>query len=149
MEYSFERNRIVGGIGADDGYWRGLEEGEFRLPRCASCKRWFWPATFRCGQCGSWEFEWVAVEPRGTVYAWTRARLPFERCIERAEDLPFVTVLAEVPHAGNARVMGVLKGGERDLRIGAPVRGEILPPTAKAKGYASIVWAIGDSAGEG
>jgi len=147
VEYSFERHRIVGGIGGDDPYWRGLEEGEFRLPKCASCGTWYWPATFRCGECGSWDFDWPAIEPVGTVYSWTRAWLPFERCIERADDVPFVTILAEIPHAGRARIMGIMEGDEGGLRIDAPVRGRILPPSEKTKFYPSIVWSIDETAG--
>ena len=43
MAYSFLEHRIPGGIGADDRFWASLEDGEFRLPRCADCKRWMWP----------------------------------------------------------------------------------------------------------
>src|SRR5436853_612755 len=60
-----ERDRIVGGIGADEPYWEYLEQGEFRLPRCAGCHQWMWPAHFRCGECGSWDQEWVQREPTG------------------------------------------------------------------------------------
>lgn len=140
--YSFERNRIIGGIGADDDYWRALEDGEFKLPRCASCGRWMWPAHFRCGRCGAWELNWVSVEPKGEVYSWTRSWYAFDRVRERAADVPYVTVLAAIPHAGGARVLGVLKGVEEGLRVGASVRGSIDPPSEKSKGYASIRWSI-------
>ncbi|MFG1192052.1 Zn-ribbon domain-containing OB-fold protein [Xanthobacter flavus] len=142
MEYRFEQQRIVGGIGADDEYWRGLERGEFRLPRCAGCGRWTWPAHFRCGACGDWEMEWQALEPKGTIYSWTRSWYAFERVKERTVDLPYVTALVAIPEAGGARVLGVLVGDETQLRVGAPVIGEILPPSEKAKGYASIVWRL-------
>lgn len=142
VEYSFRKNRIIGGIGADDKYWEGLEEGEFRLCRCAECKQWMWPAHWRCGKCGSWEQEWVALEPVGTVFSWTRTWYSFDRVRERAEDVPYVVILAEMPAAGGARVIGVLKGSEEGLRIGAPVRGSIDPPSEKSKGYAAIRWSI-------
>ncbi|MBP7337116.1 OB-fold domain-containing protein [Niveispirillum sp.] len=145
MEYEFEKRRITGGIGADDEYWRGLERGEFRLPRCAGCGRWMWPAHFRCGACGSWEMEWHRTVPKGTIYSWTRSWYAFERVKERAGDVPYVTALVEIEGAGGARVMGVLVGDETDLRVGAAVTGEILPPTEKAKGYPSIVWRLADA----
>ncbi|MET0987013.1 MAG: DNA-binding protein [Steroidobacteraceae bacterium] len=140
--YSFERNKIIGGIGADDEFWRGLEDGVFNLPRCAGCGVWMWPAHFRCGQCGAWELNWIAVEPHGEVYSWTRSWYAFDRVRERAADVPYVTVLAAIPHAGGARVLGVLKGFEDALRVGAKVRGSIEPPAEKSKGYASIRWSI-------
>jgi uncharacterized protein len=51
-------------------------------------------------------------------------------------------VLAEIPAAGGARVMGVLRGDETELRIGARVRGVIEPPSAKSFGYATICWTL-------
>lgn len=34
MDYSFRRNRIVGGIGADDRYWESLGERVPATPLC-------------------------------------------------------------------------------------------------------------------
>jgi len=142
MESSFERHRIVGGIGADDAYWEGLEQSVFRLPRCAGCNAWTWPAHFRCGACGNWEFRWEELEPRGRVFTWTRSWYAFDRVIERKADVPYVTVVAEIPAAGGARVIGMLEGREDALRCGAAVRGRIEPPCAKSKHYASVVWSL-------
>ena len=142
MAYSFERNKIVGAIEADDEYWRALEDGAFKLPRCASCRRWTWPAHFRCGECGSWEFEWQALEPGGTIYSWTRTHYAFDRVLERKEDLPYITVVAELPEADGARVMGVLTGDDAGIHTGMAVRGTIEPPSPKSKGYPSIRWEI-------
>jgi uncharacterized protein len=142
MQYSFYTHQIAGGIGADERYWEALEEGTFELPRCADCKRWMWPAHFRCGQCGCWEQLWEPVDPVGSVYAWTRCWYTFDRTVERAADVPYVVVLAEVPAADGARVAGVLRGPDDQLRIGAPVRGQIDAPSAKTKGYATIRWEL-------
>ena len=146
MTFSFMENRISGGIGADDHYWQALEEGRFELPRCSGCARWMWPAHWRCGECGSWDLDWVETEPKGTVYSWTRTYLSFDRVRERAAMVPYVLVLCELPHAGNRRVLGVLKGDERDLRVGAPVHGVIDPPAPESKGYATIRWVLDDLA---
>jgi len=142
MEYEFEKHRIIGGIGADDEYWRGLERGEFRLPRCARCAHWLWPAHFRCAECGSWDIAWVSLEPIGRIFTWTRSWYVFDRTRERAADIPYVTVVAEIPAADGARVMGVLQGPQDGLRIGAPVRGSIDSPAVISKGYPSIRWRL-------
>ena len=142
MAYSFQANKVGGGICADDEYWKALERGEFKMPQCADCRTWIWPAHFRCAECGSWTMDWVDVEPVGTVFSWVRTWYPFEWLKERQDDLPFVTILAELPQAGGARVLGVLKGSEEGLRIGARVRGEIDPPSDKSKGYAAIRWVL-------
>jgi uncharacterized protein len=144
VEYSFHAHRITGGIGADDRFWESLEEGEFRLPRCADCKRWMWPAHFRCGHCGSWDQLWEPVEMSGRIYSWTRAHYAFDRTKKRTEDLPYVVVVAEVPGADGARVVGVLAGPDEGVRVGAEVRGHIDPPSEKAKGYPAVRWSVVD-----
>jgi uncharacterized protein len=143
-EYAYLANRIRGGTAADDGYWQGLEDGAFRLPRCAGCARWTWPAHHRCGRCGSWDFDWVDVEPVGTIYAWTRARLAYEGVDERADQVPYVTALVEVDGTDGTRVLGVLRGDDSAVACGARVTGSIDPPSPVSKGYASIRWTIGD-----
>lgn len=142
MQYSFLKHKIVGAIEADDEYWRALEDGLFKLPRCAACQSWTWPAHFRCGRCGSWEFRWVPVVPEGTIFTWTRTHYAFDRVLERKSMVPYVTIVAEIPRAEHLRVMGVLKGDDRDVRIGLPVRGIIEPPSEISKGYPSLCWEI-------
>lgn len=142
MSYSFMQHKIVGAIEADDQYWRNLEDGKFTLPRCCGCQNWTWPAHFRCGQCGSWDFEWVELEPRGKVFTYTRTRYAFDRVLERKDDVPYVTIIAELPEANNVRVMGMMKGDEAGLRIGAEVRGTIDPPSEKSKFYPAIRWEL-------
>lgn len=135
-------SRIRGGIGADEAFWLAIERGEFRIPRCHACCTWMWPAHFRCGACGSWELDWEEVNPVGTIYTWTRNHAVSESLVERRHQLPYVTLLVELPQAGGARVAGVLEGDESGLKIGAKVMGRMLPPTPEAKGYASVVWSI-------
>jgi uncharacterized protein len=137
--------RIVGGINADEDYWEYLARGEFRLSHCAQCKRTIWPAHFRCGECGSWDIEWVQHRPTGVVFTWTRTWYSFDRTSERAEDIPYVTVVCEVDDGDGARVMGMLEGDESGLRVGARVHGEIKAPSAKSKGYPSICWVLDGS----
>lgn len=142
--------RIRGGIGADEPYWKAIEEGGFKISRCAGkCGEWMWPAHFRCGTCGSWDVEWQDVEPTGAIYTWTRNHLVSDVLKERRPDIPYVTVLVALPQAGGARVAGVLAGDDSQLRIGAPVRGIPQPPQERSRGYATMTWEIveqGDAA---
>lgn len=140
-------SRIRGGIGADEGYWAALERGEFAISRCSGCNRWMWPAHWRCGHCGSWDIAWEAIEPVGRIYTWTRNHAVSDVVRERRVDVPFVTLLVELPQADGARVAGVLLGDESGLRIGAPVKGIILPADERSKGYVTMAWQIiGDAA---
>lgn len=142
MAYSFEQHKMSGAIGADDQFWRGLEDGSFQIPRCRGCQQWTWPAHYRCGECGSWEFDWQTLEPEGIIFSYTRTQYAFDRVLERREDVPYVTAVVEIPAAGNIRVMGMLQGDETNLRIGAHVKGIIKAPSAKTKHYPSICWEI-------
>ena len=149
MEYSFRQHRLIGFYDAGDEFWEALEEGVFRLSRCGGCHRWNWEAingspTFRCGDCGSWDVVWEEIEPVGTVYAWIRTNQPFDGVMERKEDVPYVTVETEIGGPGGPRVVGVLKGSDDGLRVGARVRGSIDPPSPKTKGYPSVRWALAD-----
>lgn len=139
---TFRDHKITGGVGADDPYWEGLEAGELRLPRCQGCDRWTWPAHFRCGVCGAWDFRWEPVTPEGRVFTWTRTWYAFERVRERADDIPYVSVLAELPQAGGARVLGILEGGQSGLRPGAALVGRIAAASPKSKNYPSLVWRL-------
>ena len=136
------RTPIKGGIAGDAEFWDALDRGEFKISQCASCEEWIWPAHFRCGKCGSWDIKWTDVEPRGTLYSWTRTHYVTATIKERAVDLPFVVVLVELPGAGNVRIDGVLTGKTDGLRIGASVRGVIEPASEKSKGYTSMAWAL-------
>lgn len=142
MNYHYAEHRIRGGIAADGPFWEALEDHEFRLPRCAGCARWTWPAHYRCGACGSWDFEWVIVPMRGTVHGWTRTWYPFENVTERAEDIPYVTVLVEVDDTDETRVLGVLRGDDANVFCGARVQGSIDPPSEKTKGHAAVRWTV-------
>lgn len=134
--------RIRGGIGADEEFWLALERGEFRLSRCAGCGKWTWPAHFRCGQCGSWDMVWDNVAPTGTIYTWTRNHAVSDVIKERRGDLPYFTMLIELPQAGGIRIPGVLHGSDSGLRIGAPLRGVILPADERTRGYTTMAWEL-------
>lgn len=140
MNFDIDSVRIAGGIGADEPYWVGLAEGRFQLPRCRGCAHWTWPAHYRCGECGSWEFDWQEVDPTGALFTWTRSWYAFDRVRERAEDTPYVTALVEIDGCDGARVLGIYSGELSALTVGAPMRGTILPPSEKSKGYPSIQW---------
>ena len=60
---SYEERPAVGRQELPEEHWRGLEEGVVRLPRCADCKRPIRLVADRCLECGSWDQEWVEVEP--------------------------------------------------------------------------------------
>lgn len=116
--------------GLDTAYWQGLREGELRIQRCASCKTWLWGPRRICGHCHSFDLTWEAVTATGTVYTWSRSWYPYMS--ELADLLPYVTVLVELPQAGNVRVLGILTGDADEVRIGEEVVGHIEQPATAA-----------------
>jgi uncharacterized OB-fold protein len=147
MSRSFAANRMIGFIDCGDRFWEHLEDGEFRLCRCAGCRRWLWETQLggldiRSGECGSWEQEWPEVPFEGVVYAWLRTNQAFEGAETFVDDIPYVTIETELLGAGGPRVLGRLIGSEEGLAVGAAVRGEIDPPSPKTLGYPAVRWRL-------
>lgn len=110
--------------GLDRPYWEGLAEGELRLQHCGHCSAWIWGPQWICATCHTFDPGWEAVEAVGTVYSWARSHYPFIG--ELADRVPYVTVLVELPGAGNRRVLGLLVDDEpENVRIGDQVVGHI------------------------
>ena len=107
--------------GADQAYFAGLMKGEVRLQYCEGCGTHHWPAVFRCPDCGSWDHVWRAVQPRGTIYSWTRTWHSFGGL--DAFETPFVSVVVSLQDVPSVRLLGVLQGKEDGLAIGAQVTG--------------------------
>lgn len=125
----------------DAPYWAGLERGELVLQRCTGCRQWMWPAEWRCGECGSFDFEWPQVPPVGQVHSWTRTHYPFVPDFP----VPFVHVLVALSHAGDRRVLGVLTGEDVGLEIGAPVQGYIQAASAATRDLPVLRWRLADA----
>lgn len=112
----------TGPLGAEGPYWDGLLEGRLKLPRCRGCGAWHWPAVWRCGECGSWDHEWIERQLSGTTFSYTRTHHAFVGTEAFAR--PFTTVLVSLTGIP-IRLVGVLEGSEEGLRIGAAVDGRI------------------------
>ena len=136
---SAEARRVIS-PGADQPYWDGLLEGRLALPRCRGCGRWHWPAVWRCGDCGSWEHDWHAVEPVGAIYTWSRTwhRFPGIESL----GAPFVSVVVRLDGADGRRLTGLVEGDEAGLRIGARVRGRIAEVEAAGRVLPAFRWRI-------
>lgn len=126
------------GLGADERYWQALDQGRLELPRCASCRRWSWPAPFRCSECGAAEAEWDAVEPVGVIYSWTRTWHNFGGA--EALGLPYVSVLVEVPAAGGIRLLGLFDNELPPPSIGLPVTGKVVATEAFGRSIPAWRW---------
>lgn len=112
----------TGPLGAEGPYWDALLEDRLKLPRCQGCGAWHWPAVWRCGECGSWDHEWIERPLTGTIFTYTRTHHAFAGT--QAFPLPFTTVLVSLTDLP-VRLIGVLEDSEAALKIGATVAGRI------------------------
>lgn len=126
------------GIGADGRYWQALAAGRLVMQQCVRCRQWHWPAVWRCGECGSWEQQWQQVPLRGTIFSWTRTHHDFGAPSQF--ELPFVSVVVELEGAGQRRLLGTLQGDTANVRIGAPVTGEIGTVTIDDEALPALRW---------
>lgn len=124
--------------GVDKPFWDGLADGELRMQCCSKCGHWWWSPVWRCGECGSWDLEWRAIPARGKVFSWVKTYQKFSPSM--SELTPFVTLLVELPDAGNRRLFGILVGPEDGLELGASVKGVIQPASKLTHGCAVLRW---------
>lgn len=106
---------------ADIPYWAALAEGRLKVQCCQSCGTWAWPPVSRCGTCGNWEPDWRETPLTGRLYSWIRTCQPFGG----SEEIPFVSLLVELPAAGGKRLMALYEGDESKLAIGMALTGRI------------------------
>jgi uncharacterized protein len=128
--------------GVDIPFWEGLKDGELRMQRCPGCQTWWWSPVWRCAECGSWDLDWTPVPQRGRVFSWIRTHQAFAPPMESI--VPYVTLLVELPDAGNRRLFGILIGDESKLEIGAKVTGVIQQPSELTQGAAVLRWQLAD-----
>lgn len=80
----------------------------------------------------------------GTIYSWGRSNQVFGGLEARRDQVSFVTVDVELDAPEASRVLGVLKGPEVNLRVGAAVTGSIDRPSEASKDYAAVRWTLSD-----
>jgi uncharacterized OB-fold protein len=134
------REKRLRGAGADGQYWKALSAGRLQMQQCGRCRRWNWPAVWRCGECGSWDHAWHDVPLRGRIFTWTRTWHDFGAAPDFG--LPFVSVLVSLEDAGQRRLLGTLEGNDRDIFIGAAVTGEIGKVTVDGMELPALRWRI-------
>jgi uncharacterized OB-fold protein len=101
-------------------YWEGLKREVLMVQRNARTGVWQWPPQWIAYDDQTFDVEWIAVEPRGVIYSWTRVWHPVHPALASA--CPYIVVVVELPHAGGVRMLGNLLGDPRqEVVIGAPV----------------------------
>ncbi|HEX2171590.1 MAG TPA: OB-fold domain-containing protein [Dehalococcoidia bacterium] len=109
-------------------FWEGTRLGELRVQRCLGCGRHRSPPHPACPDCLSLETEWVAVEPRGTLFTWNISNQAMHPAFK--DETPFAIVIVALSAAPGVRFLGRLVGADyQDLRADQPMEAVFEPVT--------------------
>jgi uncharacterized protein len=101
-------------------FWAAAAQGRLELPRCARCGAFNWYPNENCGPCGHTVFEWVELEPVGTLFSWSVVARPLFAPYKLIA--PYIPALVELPAAPEVRLVTRLVDSEPGaLAIGAQV----------------------------
>jgi uncharacterized OB-fold protein len=118
-------------------FWAATAEGRLTVPQCANCGYRFWPPEAVCPECLHREFDWVDVEPHGTVWSYATYRRALDPAF--ADDIPYVVGLVEL--ADGLKMYGIVQGDPAAVQIGRAVSAvfdEVDP------GVTLVRWALDD-----
>lgn len=110
-------------------FWRAIDDGEIRLPRCTVCGRWQWYPDTAGTECAGGELWWDQVATTGTVHTYTRverAFLPGGR-----DDVPFVVGFVELDDTEGVRLVANIAEGPGGVRVGMRVSADFVPLGAR------------------
>ena len=111
-------------------FWTSGTTGVLRITRCQSCRRWVFPLSATCAECGGS----TAYEPtsgRGTVFTHTANAHPYNPAVPVPYD---ISVVELVDQEGLRFTTNVVDCPPEDVHIGMPVRvkferhGEVFVP---------------------
>ncbi len=98
-------------------FWTSGASGELRLTRCVACRRWIFPLSAVCPECGG-STRYEAVSGRGTVFTHTTNAHPFNPAVP----LPYNISIVELAEQEGLRFMTNVVGcPPENVRIGMAV----------------------------
>jgi uncharacterized OB-fold protein len=84
-------------------FFDGAAQGELRIPRCRSCRRFVWYPRERCPACDSDAPEWVGVSGNGTIYSFAVVRRALWKPF--ADRVPYATGLVSLAEDPAVRIV--------------------------------------------
>jgi uncharacterized OB-fold protein len=125
------------GLGKE--YWEATRRHELLVQRCNACKGWQWGPEWNCWQCHSFDVGYEKIEPRGRIFSWERPWYAVHPALKEAT--PYITVLVELPQAGNVRMVGNLIGDPmQTVNIGAAVEAVFEDHDDAPQPYTLVQW---------
>jgi uncharacterized OB-fold protein len=99
-------------------FWDYIEAGEFRTTRCRSCGSLAFPPVGDCVKCADSDIEWVALDGRGEVVAFTHV---IARPSSFQERPPYTIVIADL--VDGLKVLAWIEGSEMtEVEVGLKVQ---------------------------
>ena len=123
-------------------FWEGTREHKLKIQKCSDCGTHRWPPRITCRSCRSTNVEWVAVEPRGTLYTYTVIGRPTAKGFSSVPYAVGFVALDEVPHV---RIIGnIVDIDPSAVKIGMALEGRFV--TAGPNGEMTLIhWSPADS----
>ena len=96
-------------------YWAQTRQGRLVIPRCVRCGYELWPPEPVCPECLQEEFEWIEIDPTGTLWSYA----VYHRALDPgfADQVPYAVVLVELVRG--LKMYGLFRGEPASLEIGA------------------------------
>jgi uncharacterized OB-fold protein len=111
-------------------FWTSGASGVLRITRCTSCRRWVFPLSSHCSECGG-ATAYEATSGRGTVFTYTTNAHPYNPAVP----VPYnISIVELVEQEGLRFTTNVVDCPPEDVHIGLPVRvqfeqhGEVFVP---------------------
>ena len=102
-------------------FWEGTREHQLRIQKCNDCGTHRWPPRVTCRHCRSTAVDWVAVEPRGSLYSYTIVGRPTAKGFSKT---PYAVAIVSLDEPGNVRIIGAVINIEPShLAIGMALEG--------------------------
>ena len=99
-------------------FWDYLEKGEFRTTQCKSCGTITFPPVTDCVDCTDSDLEWVKLDGKGEVVAFTHV---IARPASFQERPPYTIAVADL--VDGIKVLAWIEGSEMvDVEVGMKVR---------------------------
>ena len=75
-------------------YWEAAKQHRLELPRCNSCRRFWFPPSQSCPHCLAADFSFVPVSGRGKVFRFVTYHRVYHPAFE--QEVPYVVALVEL-----------------------------------------------------
>ena len=115
---TLEKPRVARGDADSAAWWEALASGTLLLPRCAKCRRYWFPPAPTCPNCGAGSPTLERATGLGRVYSWVVVHKAYDPAF--AAEVPYVIVTVDLDE--RARVVGRLLGSRTGLKADARVR---------------------------